>query len=53
MFTDTPRRLYQQLPATFARSGTDLGLADENGGLVPTNSPTINNYNSPEARSTR
>jgi iron complex outermembrane recepter protein len=44
IFTDSRGGYINNLPATFARSGTDLGLADENGGVVPTNSPTINNY---------
>lgn len=32
------------LPATFARAPTDLGIAASNGGIVPTNSTIINNY---------
>jgi iron complex outermembrane recepter protein len=31
------------IPATFVRSGTDLGLARSNGGVVPSDSVTINN----------
>ena len=31
--------------STFTRSGTDLGFARYNQGVVPTNSPTINNNN--------
>jgi outer membrane receptor protein involved in Fe transport len=31
------------VPSTFSRSGTDLGLARYNGGVVPTDSETINN----------
>jgi len=44
MFTDSRGGYINNLPATFARSGTDLGLAAENGGVVPANSPTINNF---------
>ena len=44
IFTDHRGGYINNLPATFARSGTDLGLAVENGGVVPKNSATINNY---------
>jgi outer membrane receptor protein involved in Fe transport len=44
IFTDSRGGYINNLPATFARSGTDLGLAAENGGIVPTNSATIDNY---------
>jgi outer membrane receptor protein involved in Fe transport len=44
MFIDRRGGYINNLPATFARNSTDLGLADENGGIVP-QSPTINNYN--------
>jgi iron complex outermembrane recepter protein len=43
IFNDSRGGYINNLPATFARSGTDLGLADENGGVVPANSPTITN----------
>jgi len=43
IFTDSRGGYINNLPATFARSGTDLGLADENGGVVPTGSPTLSN----------
>jgi iron complex outermembrane receptor protein len=33
------------LPATFARAGTDLGIVDYFGGRVPANSVVINNFN--------
>ena len=33
------------LPSTFTRSATDLGLARYNGGVVPTDSQSINNNN--------
>jgi len=33
------------LPSTFSRSSTDLGLARYNGGVVPTDSVSINNNN--------
>ncbi len=32
------------LPATFARAATDLGIANFLGGQVPANSVVINNY---------
>ena len=44
VFTDDRGGYINNLPATFSRSGTDLGLALENGGVVPTNSVSINNY---------
>jgi outer membrane receptor protein involved in Fe transport len=43
IFTDSRGGYINNLPATFGRSGTDLGLTDENGGVVPANSPTISN----------
>ena len=44
VFTDHRGGYINNLPATFARSSTDLGIANRNGGVVPTNSATINNY---------
>ena len=44
MFVDRRGGYINNLPATFARNSTDLGIYDENGGIVP-QSPTINNYN--------
>ena len=44
-FTDHRGGYINNLPATFSRSPNDNGLAYENGGVVPTNSVTINNYN--------
>ncbi len=44
VFTDDRGGYINNLPATFARSSTDLGIANRNGGVVPTNSATINNY---------
>ena len=44
VFTDDRGGYINNLPATFTRSGTDLGLALENGGIVPNNSQSINNY---------
>lgn len=43
-FTDRRGGYINNLPATFSRSPNDNGLAYENGGVVPTNSETINNY---------
>ena len=44
VFNDSRGGYIDNLPATFQRSGTDLGLAAENGGVVPTNSQTIDNF---------
>ena len=44
VFTDDRGGYINNLPATFSRSGTDLGLALENGGVVPMNSASVNNY---------
>ena len=44
VFTDNRGGYINNLPATFSRGPTDLGLVDSNGGVVPTNSATINNY---------
>lgn len=44
VFTDHRGGYIDNLPATFARGSTDVGLADENGGVVPAGSPTIDNY---------
>lgn len=44
VFTDNQGGYINNLPATFSRGSTDLGLAASNGGVVPTNSVTINNY---------
>jgi iron complex outermembrane recepter protein len=43
-FTDHRGGYINNLPATFSRSSQDVGLVYENGGVVPTNSATINNY---------
>ena len=44
VFTDSRGGYINNLPATFSRGSTDLGLAAANGGVVPKNSVTINNY---------
>ena len=44
IFTDHRGGYINNLPAVFARSGADLGIAADNGGVVPNNSTTINNY---------
>ncbi|MHB1872119.1 MAG: TonB-dependent receptor [Steroidobacteraceae bacterium] len=44
VFTDNRGGYINNLPATFSRGPTDLGLVDSNGGVVPTNSASINNY---------
>src|SRR6202453_2436343 len=45
IYNDREGGYINNLPATFTRSGTDLGLARYNGGVVPTNSVAINNNN--------
>jgi iron complex outermembrane recepter protein len=45
VYDDNRGGYINNVPSTFARAGTDLGLARYNGGVVPTNSLTINNYN--------
>lgn len=45
LFHDRRGGYIDNLPATFARDPTDLGIALANGGIVPTNSVVINNYN--------
>jgi iron complex outermembrane recepter protein len=45
IYNDSRGGYINNVPATFARSGTDEGLTRYNGGIVPTNSSVINNYN--------
>jgi len=45
IYTDNRGGYINNVPATFTRQGTDLGLAAANGGVVPTNSVSINNAN--------
>ena len=44
VFTDDRGGYINNLPATFSRGPSDLGLVASNGGVVPTNSVSINNY---------
>ena len=44
-YTDRHGGYLDNLPSTFTRLGTDEGIALYNGGVVPTNSPVINNFN--------
>ncbi len=44
VFNDKRGGYINNLPAYFARGSQDLGIADSNGGVVPTNSVVINNY---------
>ena len=44
VFNDRRGGYIDNQPAYFARGSEDLGLADSNGGVVPTNSVVINNY---------
>jgi iron complex outermembrane recepter protein len=43
IYTDHQGGYINNLPATFTRSSTDLGIARNNGGVVPTDSVSINN----------
>jgi iron complex outermembrane receptor protein len=43
IYNDRRGGYINNLPSTFTRAGTDLGLAKGNGGVVPTNSAVINN----------
>jgi outer membrane receptor protein involved in Fe transport len=45
IYTDNRGGYINNVPATFTREGTDLGLAGSNGGVVPTNSVSLNNAN--------
>jgi len=44
VYTDSRGGYINNLPATFSRGSSDLGIEAANGGVVPTNSVTINNY---------
>ncbi|MGO9995598.1 MAG: TonB-dependent receptor [Steroidobacteraceae bacterium] len=44
-YTDSRGGYINNVPGTFARSSTDLGIAAGNGGVVPTDSAVINNSN--------
>jgi iron complex outermembrane recepter protein len=43
IYNDRQGGYINNVPSTFTRSGTDLGLARYNGGVVPTDSVSINN----------
>jgi iron complex outermembrane recepter protein len=45
IYNDRQGGYINNVPSTFTRYGTDLGLARNNGGVVPTNSVSINNNN--------
>ena len=45
IYNDSEGGYINNLPATFTRSASDLGFARYNGGVVPTNSVSINNNN--------
>jgi iron complex outermembrane recepter protein len=45
IYTDSRGGYINNIPATFTRAGTDEGFARYNGGVVPTNSVSINNNN--------
>ena len=45
IYNDRHGGYINNVPSTFSRSATDLGIARYNGGVVPTNSLSINNNN--------
>ncbi len=45
IYSDSRGGYINNVPATFARQSTDEGITRENGGVVPTNSESINNNN--------
>ncbi len=45
IYSDRQGGYINNVPSTFTRAGTDEGFAKYNGGVVPANSPVINNYN--------
>ena len=45
IYTSTQGGYINNVPGTFSRAGTDLGLAAKNGGVVPADSVSINNAN--------
>jgi iron complex outermembrane recepter protein len=45
IYSDHEGGYINNVPSTFTRAGSDEGLASSNGGVVPTNSVSINNYN--------
>src|SRR6266513_1325050 len=45
VYNDRQGGYINNVPSTFTRAGTDEGLARYNGGVVPTNSASINNFN--------
>jgi iron complex outermembrane recepter protein len=45
LYNDRHGGYINNAPSTFTRLGTDEGIAKYNKGVVPTNSPIINNYN--------
>jgi iron complex outermembrane receptor protein len=45
IYTDNRGGYINNVPSTFAREGTDIGLTNNNGGVAPANSLVINNNN--------
>jgi iron complex outermembrane receptor protein len=45
IYTDNRGGYINNVPSTFSRAGTDLGLTNSNGGVAPANSISINNNN--------
>ncbi len=45
IYDDSRGGYINNVPSTFTRQGTDEGLANKNGGVVPANSPSVSNAN--------
>jgi len=45
IYDDRQGGYINNVPSTFTRSSTDIGAVGYNGGVIPTNSVSINNYN--------
>jgi iron complex outermembrane receptor protein len=45
IYSDSRGGYINNIPSTFTREGTDIGIAKGNGGVVPTDSAVINNNN--------
>jgi iron complex outermembrane receptor protein len=45
IYNDSRGGYINNVPATFTRAGTDQGFTQHNGGVVPTDSESINNNN--------
>jgi hypothetical protein len=45
VYDDARGGYIHNIPGTFARSSSDIGIVDYFGGVVPPGSPTVSNYN--------